>query len=154
MPDSLVAMQTLLSGVEAVTDLVTDRIFLDELPDAQVSQMPRATLVLSYSGGPNSFENSYQELADDRVDVRCWGKTPQNARDLFAAVYGALFDLRRTTVGDTVIHWAKKSSGPITLRWVDVIFPGQVPDPSLHWPAIHASWQVLFSTVAPQEALA
>lgn len=146
MPEPLAALQHILLADTTVASIVTDRVWLDEVVDAQVSQMPRSSVVLSLSGGPNKYEGSYLQLSSERVDFMCYGTTPTTARALYRAVFNVLHNLHRTTVGDCLVHNALKDGGPISLRTINVVFPGQTPDPTEHWPAIMSSWMVLAST--------
>jgi hypothetical protein len=147
VPEPLAALQSILSADATISSIVSDRVWLDEVPDPQVSMMPRSSIVLALSGGPNKYEGGYMELSSERVDVFCYGTTATTARALYRAAFNVLHFLTRTTVDDCLVHTAQKDGGPIWMRTDSVVFPGQVPDPTEHWPLIHSSWMVLASTM-------
>jgi hypothetical protein len=131
-----VALIEFLKADSAVNTLTAGRIFGDELPANQIASMPRKCIVIEASGGAQSFGNAYQEYGDGRYDVRSYGETPYEAALVQRAIYRALKHLDRGVHAGLLLHWAKRSGGPLSLR-----------DPDTSWPYRFESYQVLVGEV-------
>lgn len=149
MPNRVVAIQQFLKDDDTVAGMTKGRIYTYELPDPLVAKMPVPTLVINPAGSANTFGGGYQQISDERLDIRHYAYTMDSAYDLYGVVFLLLKNMRRTLIGDTLVHWCRKAGGPVSLRAPNVSWPGMTPDPSLHWPAVNASWQVLAADVAP-----
>lgn len=136
IPDHIEALVTYLKLDADVTSVATARIFGGELPEGETPFMPRSAVVLLHAGGLGAIGSGVQRYGDVRVDVRTYGATPKLASDVWRAVHPALKNLLREVHAETLLHWAKPSGGPISLR-----------DPDTHWPYVLSSWQVLRSEV-------
>lgn len=131
------ALRSLLLAETAVETLVSDRVFVGELPASETGSMPRAAVVIRGAGGPRAFGGAYQDYRDDRIDVRCYGVTPHEANTLWRTIVAILTELPRTNIDGVVLHWAREAGGPIPLR-----------DPDTDWPFEHAAFQVLYAETA------
>src|SRR5690606_24340727 len=116
-------------GIAAVAG---DRVFFPELPGGQ-SDPPAPAIVLSDAGGLNAIGGAYQDYGDARVDVRCYARTPNEARALHRRVHSALKHLRRYSAptAKCFVHWARTAGGALDLR-----------DPDTRWPFVLSTWQV------------
>ena len=149
MPNRVVALTHFLKDNPTIGGMTRGRVYEYEMPDSQVSKMPVACLVLSPSGSAEAFGGGYQQFSDGRIDITHYAYTVPSAYELYQAVYAVLKPMRRTLVGDTLLHWCRKAGGPVSIRSAEISWPGMAPDPSLHWPAVTASWQVLSADIAP-----
>jgi hypothetical protein len=121
MIDVLAALRTVLLADDGVAALCGTRVWAAELPKAEVTNMPRANVVLAHAGG-------FERMATDprvrpRVDVYSYGETFFSAGQLDRAVYDALKALRRRKVGEALIHGVALAGGPIQLRDSDAGWP-------------------------------
>jgi hypothetical protein len=137
IPDHIEALVAFLKLDADVASVAASRVFGAELPESETSFMPRSAVVLLPAGGLTAIGDGVQRYGDVRVDVRAYGTTPKLANDVWRAVHPALKDLLREVHAETLLHWAKPSGGPISLR-----------DPDTHWPFVLSSWQVFRSEVA------
>lgn len=95
--------------------------FTPELPDDQDAFMPRACFVVTGAGGPGA--GGRLPIGKQRVDVRYYGKTHAEAMDLAIAGHLVLKNLRRTVVGNALVHGFEVSSGYTVLREPDTRWP-------------------------------
>ena len=131
-PDTVDAMIGFLKGQTAVTALTGTRLWPSETPPSEAASMPRACVVVRWSGNwPGQSEGPLQMPS---VDVVCYGATPKGARSVYLAVYEALRALKRQTYASALLHAARLSGGP---------FEGREPDTV--WPMVWSSWTVLAS---------
>jgi hypothetical protein len=135
-PDLIAALVAYLEGDDRVRTLTQGRVFGDEIPSKESKNMARKCVVVSGGGGPTTIGDGYQEYGDQRIDVRCYGETPYEASRLQLAVYRALKHLRRCIYAGVLLHWAKRSGGPLRLR-----------EPDTSWPFRFESYQVLSAEV-------
>jgi hypothetical protein len=115
--------------------LAESRVFVDEIPPGETASMSRKCIVIEPSG-PSVLGGAFQEYGDGRYDIRCYGETPYEAARLQAQVYQVMKHLQRETHAGVLIHWARRSGGPIPLR-----------DPDTDWPFRFESYQVLIAEV-------
>lgn len=125
-----------LKADAAVAALTAGRVFGDEIPADQTVSMPRKCIVVEPSGGSNTYGSGFQEYGDTRVDFRSYGETPYEAGRVQRAAYGALKQLRRQVHAGVLLHWAKRSGGPLALR-----------DPDAGWSYRFESFQVLTAEI-------
>ena len=136
-PDHLHALAEYLKADEGIAELVAGRVYFPELP-AHQTDPPLPAIVLSDAGGTGMLGNAYQRYGDRRVDVRCWARTPNEARAVCLAVTPALKQLRRFVGPESrcLVHWARPAGGPLNLR-----------DPDTRWPYTLSVWQILVAEV-------
>ena len=119
-----------------VTAQVSTRVFGLELPQTEANSMPRKCVVIKPTGGPARYgARDFVELTEVRIDVYNYGATGDQALEVQRATHDALKAISRDRQGDTLLHWAHQSSGPIWLR-----------DPDGNWPLFLESWLVLASS--------
>ena len=102
MQDALIALQAHLLTIEAITDLVVARIWGGEIPEKQIRDMPRACIVLRYTGGLVTFRTL--RAHEPRVDILSYGDGYLQASQVDGAVADALIAIRRVDISDTLIH--------------------------------------------------
>lgn len=137
--DPIAAVIRFLKADVDTADMVGIRIFGGELPQNENTNMPRPTIILRNAGGgllPNS--SSYLPINDIRVDAYAYGTTPLQAYRLYRCLAGALKQMRRNQQGNTVIYWARTSSGPAS--WVEK---------PTEWAVTYSSWQILYAEMEP-----
>lgn len=131
--DVLKAAVAFLKADSDVSGLLGTRVYGLELPASEIPNMPRQSCVLKLAGGPTNIGGTtYLQAGQHRIDVFNYGGTGIDAVALQRATHDALKELDRTVQGDTLLHWAHQSSGPIWLR-----------DPDGDWPVVVESWLVL-----------
>ena len=108
------------------------------LPPEAASAMPTAAVVISPAGSiPNPLEASDVEVANPRIDIRCYGESDLAALVLWWEVWHALRAVSHATVvaADTsqlTVLWAQGPGGPLPFR-----------DPNHEWPWWLGSYSVL-----------
>lgn len=137
MPDVIKALIDYLLADATVSGLVGSRGFGGELPRAETDSMPRAAFVVRRSGGFQTIGSGYQEYGDSRYDVQCYGATPEQADELWRAVFTSLKTMRRTKQSGCLLHWAREAGGPLPIRDLDA-----------DWPYVISSWQIMTAEVA------
>lgn len=138
-PSPIRAVAAYLRATAGVSALASTRVFIEELPQDENVQMPRAVVVISSAGG--GLMGHAQKFGDRRIDVLCYGATPAKSRELHDEVRAALKLLLREKISDTnttsvLLHWARISADGTTAR-----------DPDTDWPVTGSSWQVLASDI-------
>lgn len=136
--DPLAALRAVVVA-DATVSALTTHVFAGEIPEADNNLMPRASVVLSPSGGPGSSD--YLDFGASRVDVWCYGANLHEAYVVYLAVYQALKQMRRQKVplagGNVLLHTADPLSKGSTGR-----------DPEKQWPTCLSSWLVKASEIA------
>lgn len=132
--EPLAAVRALLLADTDVAALVAARVFVGELPKAEIEKMPRATIQLEPAGG---MGNANQLYGDPRIDVYCWGASPRESWQVYRAVHAALKGLERKVFAETLLHWARESAMGALGR-----------DPEKDWPVTLNSWQVRAAEIA------
>lgn len=146
--DRVKALVQFLKNNPSVSAMVGARIYDDEIPDAAVARMPKATVVIKRSGGARSIGGPDNDFSDARVDVRCYAWTKASAVDLELAVYDALRHLTRVVVGGTLLHWCRDASGLQTgYEPTTPITPSTPVDRKNAWPFAWRSWQVMAADI-------
>lgn len=136
MTNAVGAIVAMLKADTALSAAVSSRVYGGELPKAQITDMPRAAVVVSRAGG-GFIGGGYQDYGDLRINVACYADTPRAADIIYGLVHDALKQMRRGVWSETLLHWANVSSEGVTGR-----------DPDTDWPVCLSSWQVLASEVA------
>lgn len=147
MPNRIAALVQVLKDDPTIAPKTGARVFPNELPDQVVNRMPLFALVIRPAGGGAAFGGGLQDFSDQRVDIHHYGATPKGAYELYTLTAQVLKHLPRRSVGDTLLHWARPAGGPNQMREPQAGWPGGVPDDSIHWPFVVASWQVLAADV-------
>jgi hypothetical protein len=154
-PNKVRAVVALLRDNDLINSACQGRVYAHELPDVAVALMPQSCIVVQPAGSANAFAGGTLQLSDERMSIRFIAPTYDRAYALYEEVRLMLKNLTRTTIGQTVLQWARKSGGPTEMRHDTLPFPDATPpDSSLHWPEILAVWQVMASDIAPQEVAA
>lgn len=131
-PDYLGALKTALLLDAAVAAASAGRVYVGELPRESgavsfASLMPRAAVLVQPAGG--SPERGYARLSYPRIDVRSYGRTPNEAWRLSLVVHDYLKNLARkvaaaSSTGErALIHDATPVSGGSLLRDADGDWP-------------------------------
>lgn len=136
MPDPIVGVIDYLKESTTLSVLLSERIYGGELPPSEVDSMPRKALVVAFSGGFQAFGRGYQQYGDIRIDTFLYGETPYEVDRVYFALYPHLKQMRTNRQRDCLLHWAKPSGSPLTLR-----------DPDTDWPMSFLSWQVMVAEV-------
>lgn len=120
-------------GTTAITDLVDDRVYVDEIPEADIeaadTRQPPKILVLRAAGG--GAKADILPLVDRTFIALCYGETKYDANLVQSAVAQRFTLLAREIHNDVLIHHINPTGGPI---------PSVEPD--LVWPAIAQSYTV------------
>lgn len=98
------AVITYLGTVTAVTNLVSTRIHVGELPESEVSNMPRKLVVVRNAGGIEQFRTA--RLQPQRIDVLSFGEDYYEADTVDLAVAEAVIAIRRDVHSGTLLHSA------------------------------------------------
>lgn len=135
IPDHISALRAFLLADPQTAALIGTRVFGDTLPRQETNLMPRACVVIRSAGGPGTGETI--ALADNRVDVRCFGANAVEAAQVYRTIFTALkWACQRASIGDTLIHSVTPEAGPISLT-----------EPEAGWPFILSSWRVKLALV-------
>lgn len=139
IPDPLVAVRIYLLADAGVAALASTRVFAAELPSAEASEMPRATVVIAAAGGGGASPGarSHVPVGGVRIDVKCYGASPAEASELHYATLSALKTIGRTFVDGTLLHSCVVEGGPFSLR-----------EPDVDWPLVLSTYQLLAAEVA------
>ena len=134
--DLIGALIAYLSAQYEVSDLVSARVYGQELPAAQSTSMPRKALVLRYAGQGSSSgcENTFVRHGSVRLDVWHYGETFSQADRLRRTVHAILKQVGSKVQGNCLIHSLSDLAGPIP-----------VLDPETGWPFIVDTYSVFFA---------
>lgn len=135
--DPVAACQTLLLADTATFALVSTRVYGGEIPADAVAEMPQASVLLNPAGGPRNPGGGFQQFGAMRLDTLCYGATPNQAWQVYLAVYQALKQARSQDVDGMLLHS------------IDVLSKGALgTDPISQWPVCLASFVVLAAETA------
>ena len=113
MIDVFAALKDLIETESVVTDL-TNRIYVGEVPQEEVSNLPDMVIVLAAAGGIE--HNRLLPLIDPRVQVWCIGKTYYEASTLDRTLFEVFRHIVRRTINGVLIHSIGWSGGPFMVR--------------------------------------
>jgi hypothetical protein len=118
--------ETTVDPITAAVDVLVERLedvpgWAHELPDAQDTLMPRKCFVVAGSGGPGA--GGFLPIGKQRIDLKAYGATHDEAMDVAVAAHLVLKNLRRTVVGIVLIRSFEPSSGFLPLREPDARWP-------------------------------
>lgn len=137
--DVLAAVRWMLLDDNAISALVSDRIWGSDLDRTEIASMPRKNIVLSLGGRvPSAGDNSYIGVERLRIDVRCYGEDSYEARSVWRHVDAYMRAIVPTTIDLTdhsVRIWnAVASFGPVAMT-----------DPDADWPSVSGAWGVVYA---------
>ena len=136
MIDAFAALRALLRSEPTITDL-TDRVYVGEIPQDEVSELPSKAIVLAPTGGMEG--NKLLPLLNSRVVISSLGETYKEASILDRAVFEVLRHVVRRTVHGVLIHSVSWSGGPFMVR-----------DDLTGWPSLWRS-VVIFADARPTD---
>ncbi|KKM73941.1 hypothetical protein LCGC14_1405360 [marine sediment metagenome] len=134
--DITYGLKAFLLANEALTDLVSERVFGLELPDSQASIMPIKSVVISPSGGP-PLTGGYAAVTAQTFDMFSYGENPYECQRVRSVVFDALKALRREVSVGVLIHWCEPAGGFANMR-----------DPDTKWPINFQSFQAFYAETA------
>jgi hypothetical protein len=102
IPDATGALVAVLKAEPAIAALVGARVFGQSLPAKEATDMPRAAVVLQDTGGPTP--PGISSLLTQQMDIRTYGKTSSEAKQLQLTVINFLQSLLRGLSGQTLIY--------------------------------------------------
>jgi hypothetical protein len=102
--DISAAIRKLLLQDPTVDGAVNGRVYVEELPESEHKEMPRACVVLKEAGGLPIM--SWEPYLNPRYDVFCFGKDYYEAGEVDRAVTEVLHNMDRKVVNKTLLHTA------------------------------------------------
>ena len=117
--------------VELLADLAGGRVYGGKLPRSEGEHMPREAIVVRAAGGAGTFGGGYMPTIDDRVDVRCYGATDWEAKQLSHAASRRLHRVDDAQTAYGRVFWARRGGGAT-----------DVTETETGWPLTLTSWQV------------
>lgn len=122
--DILGALVDLMLADVPVAALVGTRVYGGDIPRSEASSTPRKLMILRYAGG--AANNDFVELTEPRVDMICYGETPQAADQVRRAGHDVMKTLNRQAQSNVLLHRANHSGGPIPFRDPDTDAPASM----------------------------
>lgn len=124
----------LAADPDIVATVGADWVFGGEVHPDRVDEMPRRAVVIQDAGGLGVIGQAFQRYGDARIDVTCWGTTPQEAAGTAKLVNEALKHrlLGSVETAHGMLWWAKAAGGLGSFR-----------DPDTRWSGHMRTWQVL-----------
>lgn len=133
MRDIGVALRSALIANPSIQYEVGNKVYINEMPDAQVNNMPEKCIVIYEQGGTEM--NHYAPLAIPRFDVWCYGASYFEAGEVDGAFWDYAHNVSMQDQDDTLIQSIILSGGPRA---------GKEPDTG--WPVKIRSITVRYST--------
>lgn len=130
LPDVLVGIRQYLLTDADVASLVSERIFGEELTPEQAAAEVQKCITLKTAGGLGN--QSPLDVNRTRIDVRCYGESPYEARQVYLTVYSALKGMASHIETDIKLLSAYHDGGPYSMR-----------DPDTRWPFTLSSWMIM-----------
>jgi hypothetical protein len=122
IPIPVVTLIGLLKADVVIASQVGTRVFGEELPKTEVSQMPRKAITLHSNGGRYTPDDLPVSIY--RFNTHTYGATVYEAMQLDMLVYEFLKNLERQTIpGGAAILSVVGETGPFTLRDPDTTWP-------------------------------
>lgn len=135
MIDLIQSLISICTNDTDISALAGTRVWGQELGKSESDNMPRYNVVLKMAGlGGGIGDRDYRPVMEVRVDIFNYGATIIKATNLHRQTHDTFKAINRKFQGDTLIHWAHRTAGPIYLR---------DPDGSPGWPLVVESWNVL-----------
>lgn len=133
--DELAGIVAWLASRSAVSTLCNGHVYGDELPDADdllPSEMPFKCVVIHDAGiGSLVGRASMLPIGSTRKDIKCYGETPAEAREVWNACYTELKNMIRTTAAGVRLYSAVVGA-PTAMR-----------EPEEDWPFVFGSFDLL-----------
>ncbi len=125
MRDLISAVRTLALTTVAITDLVGERLYINEIPreDIEVADTrhPPKMLVLRQGGGGGKID--ILPLMDVTVIALCYGPTNFEAERVLRVVAQRFILLEREIHDEVLIHHINSTGGPIPNVESDLVWP-------------------------------
>lgn len=102
--DLSAALRILLMEDPTVNELVGERVYVEDLPEADHDDMPRACVVIRQAGGLPV--RSWEPYQNPRYDIFCYGKDRYESGKVDRAVTEKLHNLDREVANSTLLHVA------------------------------------------------
>lgn len=100
------------------------RVYVGDIPDAEIANMPRQCLVIRARGGIEG--NDFTSFAAPRFALWSYGSTRYEAGLVDGAAWNALHYMNRATVNDTLLHSAVLVAGALAEKEQDTGWPVQI----------------------------
>lgn len=123
MVDLAKALRSYLLDDGDVHELVDGRVYVGELPDTEIPEMPRSAVLIALDGGVEAPGPG--STIRVRGHVVCFSDSYANAAEVDRAVYQAFKDLDRVTVEGVLIHGAALAGGASATRTPNEGWPAQ-----------------------------
>lgn len=133
--DPIAALIDFLQADATISALISTRVYGLELPKADADDMPRQAIVINAAGGID--ESSFIAAFKIRLDMFCYGETPQEAWETYLTMKTVLKQMDRNLINSTLLFSAIHSAGPFSSR-----------DQNTDWPVTIDTWILYFSTIA------
>lgn len=134
MNDVLPALRAILLADADVAALVGTRIYGERVNEADIGQGPNTQQAIELSLEPSGVGRRFNNLALQQVGVelRCYGPTPYEAREVWRHAHQCLKRAIRSTMDDVIIHSINPDMGPVSII-----------DPDTEWPVVWELWSVI-----------
>ena len=129
--DIIKATMTILSAEDTVSSLAGDFVFGGAIPKSAAADMPRHALSIQRASGFGG-RNSFLQLEDSMIKLRCYGITEHAADQLYRACRDVLKQAPRQIVEGFLVHGYEIAGSPFPLT-----------DPDTHWPYVLSNWSLL-----------
>lgn len=136
--DPIVAMIRLVENAAGISTLAGGRVFGAELPEDEMTHMPRGAVVIAGAGmgTPPPGARDHTAVRSTRLDVRCYAANPADAGLLGACIDRHLHAARRQTLPGGIVIWhATRVAGPVPYR----AEPGDWPVSVWTYDLLHAT---------------
>ena len=124
MQDAGVALRLLLLSDPDVEYLTGGRVYVEDIPDGEIANMPRGCVVLRASGGLE--QSDFGPVSIPRYDIWSYGESRYKAGQVDRAVWDYLHYLDNQNANDTLIHSVVLSGGPRAAKEPDTGWPVQI----------------------------
>lgn len=127
IPDPLATLRTIIGLDAGITATTGGRIYVGEFPETEAALQPRTAVLVQPSGGLPELGEA--KLSWPRVDVRCYGRTPNEAWRLSLDMHELMKGIHRRVAAASssgtraLIHRAIPTGGPTLLRDADGDWP-------------------------------
>lgn len=124
MQDAGVALRLLLLSDTDVNYLTGGRVYVEDIPDSEIVNMPRACLVIRANGGIE--QNDFGPIAVPRYDLWSYGADRIEAAEVDRAVWDYLHYVDNVEENNTLIHTVILSGGPRSAKEPGTEWPVQI----------------------------
>ncbi|MCP5004697.1 MAG: hypothetical protein GY941_12280 [Planctomycetes bacterium] len=127
--DVISALIIYLKAQSDISTLLGTRVFGLELPKSESVSMPLKAIVIVDSGSVRAAD--YSDISNARLDFRCYGETPFEARLVYRTLTPLLRELEKSVTDSTFLYSAVHTAGPFPFR-----------DTETDWPVTIDTWLV------------